>query len=154
MYCCYIINNNTINWCFSFFSRTTTTSKITKYMYKLNIHTCSNIWGILFYPKSFQQETSSIPILEWTLKFVSLFYSFLGIATKNSLRSEARVARGQRIVFLTASRYCTLNGGAVLVVSSKFPRYSSFMSRTLKRNMNGLRALPVRYTPEGKWEGV
>jgi len=36
-----------------------------------------------------------------------------------------------------------------LCLSSKFPRYPSFMSRTLKRNMNGLRA-PVRYTLGGK----
>jgi len=36
-----------------------------------------------------------------------------------------------------------------LCPSSKFPRYPSFMSRTLKRNMNGLRA-PVRHTLGGK----
>lgn len=74
-----------------------------------------------------------------------LFYLFLGIPTKSARASfgGSGFSREQRIVFLTASRYCTLSTGEALV--SKFPRYPSFMSRTLKRNMNGLRA-PVRYT--------
>jgi len=94
-----------------------------------------------------------------------VFYLFPSLPGLKGTRPPlAFSTRGQRIVFLTASRYCTSKhrGGSLLFLSlslslsrlslclpPKFPRYPTFMSRTLKRNMNGLRA-PVSYTLGGK----
>lgn len=83
-------------------------------------------------------------------KFPAAFFIYF---SASQLRERTRVLRRiglprtkNRIFNRFSLLHLEHRGGSSL---SKFPRYSSFMSRTLKRNMNGLRA-PVRYTPEGK----
>lgn len=70
------------------------------------------------------------------------------------LKAHALLSGGSRTKNRIFNRFSLLHleqhPGRRAALPSKFPRYSSFMSRTLTRNMNGLRAA-VRYTTEGKW---
>lgn len=90
-----------------------------------------------------------VPILEWTRN------SPRPLLRTSQLKAHAPLSGGSRTKNRIFNRFSLLHleqhpGRRRAAFPSKFPRYPSFMSRTLKRNMNGLSA-PVRYTTEGKW---